>query len=165
MLFAVLSPKKISGNLCWSPEISCSRLVFYFTVHLTGCGSDKVWRPLLWSKWRDSNPRPFGPEPKILPLFPALTVCFLGIPSNARCCRLFPSVSLLFRLSFQLSLNRTFWRFLYLKVCNPTLQPFGLQHGSSLPWNKPYKKLIRRINRNGSPGEMRSVSCNNAIYA
>ena len=39
MLFAVLSPKKISGNLCWSPEISCSRLVFYFTVHLTGSGS------------------------------------------------------------------------------------------------------------------------------
>ena len=22
---------------------------------------------LLWSKWRDSNPRPFGPEPNALP--------------------------------------------------------------------------------------------------
>ena len=39
MLFAVLSKKKISGNLCWSPEISCSRLVFYFTVLLTGASS------------------------------------------------------------------------------------------------------------------------------
>ena len=35
----MLPLKKISGNLCWSPEISCSRLVFYFIVHLTGSSS------------------------------------------------------------------------------------------------------------------------------
>ena len=89
------------------------------------------------------------------------------LPRNTvkcRCCRLFPPVSLLFRL-FPVELTRTFGRFLHFYRCNPTLQPFGLQHESSLSWNKPDKKLIRRINRNGSPGEMRSVSCNNAIYA
>ena len=54
--------------------------------------------PALLSKWRDSNPRPFGPEPKILPLFPVLSASFRKLPGISRFFRLLPPVSLFFRL-------------------------------------------------------------------
>ena len=39
-VLAGYASKKISDNLCWSPEISCTCPVFYFTVYLTGSGSN-----------------------------------------------------------------------------------------------------------------------------
>ena len=59
------------------------------------------------SKWRDSNPRPFGPEPKIWSVFPVISTCFRNFPPTpvfSSFFRLFPSIS----ANFQTVLNWTF---------------------------------------------------------
>ena len=54
VLFAMPPPKKISGNFVRLPEISCSHVVFYFTVLLTGSGSEALGKryhaPICWMK-------------------------------------------------------------------------------------------------------------------
>ena len=63
-----------------------------------------VRQPLLWSKWRDSNPRPFGPEFENVLVFPTLSANFRKLPVFSAFFRLFPPVS----GNFETVLNWTF---------------------------------------------------------
>ena len=56
------------------------------------------------SKWRDSNPRPFGPEPKIWSVFPVISASFRNLPSTpvfAGFFRLSPGISAYFQTIFK----------------------------------------------------------------
>jgi hypothetical protein len=53
--------------------------------------------------------RPFGPEPKILPLFPVLSASFRNLPGISRFFRFLPPVSRYFRVfpdGFKLDIRR-----------------------------------------------------------
>ena len=59
------------------------------------------------------SPRPFGPEPKALPLFPVLSASFLNLSGISRFFRFLPLFPC-FSACFQTGLNRTFGHFLRL---------------------------------------------------
>ena len=76
------------------------------------------------SKWRDSNPRPFGPEFENVLFYPTLSANIRKLPVFSAFFQLFPPVS----GNFHAVLNWTFGVFLQFYRFNHPLQPTGLQH-------------------------------------
>ena len=88
------------------------------------------------SKWRDSNPRPFGPEFENVLIFPTLSANFRNLPVFSAFFRLFPPVS----GNFEAVLNWTFGIFFTFKGAIPGCNRSGcsIPTGRALPLGQTF---------------------------